>query len=83
LREDVVETAVLRHLFAHYYRDTPQIQYWRDSKTGKEVDIIIGSPKYTIPVEVKYRSKAPLNRNEGIVLFCYLLGQAEQLLWDL
>ncbi len=118
----VVETAVLRHLFAYYYRDTPQIQYWRDSRTGKEVDIIIGSPKYTIPVEVKYRSKAPLNRDEGIVrfcdeedvpqaywvtqletdigiqrfdeadtqflripahLFCYLLGQAERLLWDL
>jgi predicted AAA+ superfamily ATPase len=116
----IVETTVLRHLFAYYYRDTPKIQYWWESRTKREVDIIVRSPRYTIPVEVKYRARAPLNENEGIVrfcrgekvqqaywvtqiesdigiqrfdglstaflripahLFCYLLGQAERLLW--
>ena len=27
----IVETTVLRHLFAYYYRDTPDIVYWRDA----------------------------------------------------
>jgi predicted AAA+ superfamily ATPase len=118
----IVETTVLRHVFAYYYRDTPQIQYWNESRTDREVDIIVRSPRYTIPVEVKYRARAPLNEDEGIVrfcrgeeiqqaywvtqiesdigvqrfdglstaflripahLFCYLLGQAERLLWGI
>lgn len=40
----IVETTVLRHLFAYYYRDTPEIVYWRDAATRKEVDIIVRSP---------------------------------------
>jgi len=66
----VVETAVLRHLYAYYYRDTPQILYWRDSKTGKEVDIIVKGPSYVIPQEIKYRENADLTPKEGIVAFC-------------
>jgi hypothetical protein len=51
----VVETTVLRHLYAYYYRDVPEILYWRDAASDREVDIIVRSPKYVIPVEVKYR----------------------------
>jgi len=66
----VVETTVLRHLYAYYYRDTPEVLYWRDPASGKEVDIIVRSPGYVLPVEVKYRAGAELNRREGLVEFC-------------
>ena len=51
----IVETTVLRHLFAYYYRDTPEIVYWRDPPTDKRVDIIVKSPSYTLP-EVRHYS---------------------------
>jgi predicted AAA+ superfamily ATPase len=116
----IVETTVLRHLFAYYYLDTPQIVYWRDAKTDREVDIIVKSPQYVLPVEVKYRETAEIDSASGLVelcrqepvkqaylvtkreqdfapfevpgvsarflrvpahVLCYLLGQAERLLW--
>jgi len=117
----IVETTVLRHVFAYTYRDRPQIAYWRDPVTSHEVDIIVISPAYKIPIEVKYREQAPLDRGGGLVSYCsaerihqaflvtkrdvdfdevkfdgvktrflrvpahvlcYLLGQAERLLWQ-
>jgi len=66
----IVETAVLRHLYAYHYRDTPQILYWRDATTGREVDIIVRSPNYTIPAEVKYRKAADLGPKDGLAVFC-------------
>ena len=117
----VVETTVLRHLVAYYYRDTPRFVYWRDTATSKEVDLVVQSPKYTLPIEVKYREQAQLDARSGLSvfcrqekpsqaymitkreddfgitpiagtqttvlripahIFCYLLGQAERLLWD-
>jgi len=67
---NIVETAVLRHLYAYHYPDLPRIAYWRDSSTQKEVDIIVKSPAYLIPVEVKYRENASLGPKDGIVEFC-------------
>ena len=66
----VVETTVLRHLYAYYYRDNPKVVYWRDSAKGKEVDIIVKSPAYTIPVEVKYRENARVSDKDGLVIYC-------------
>jgi uncharacterized protein len=116
----IVETTVLRHLYAYYYRDTPEIVYWRDAATLKEVDIIVRSPAYLLPFEIKYKEKPGLERDSGLAtycrseqpkqaymitkrdsdfgvsqiegiptqflkvpahVFCYLLGQAERLLW--
>lgn len=116
----IVETTVLRHLYAYYYRDTPKIVYWRDAKSDLEVDIIVRSPQYVLPVEVKYRDTASIDRSSGLLalcrqepvkqaylvtkrehdfehvdiagvsarflrvpahVLCYLLGQAERLLW--
>ncbi|TCS71780.1 hypothetical protein EDC61_108123 [Sulfuritortus calidifontis] len=116
----IVETTVLRHLYAYHYRDTPQIAYWRDAVTGKEVDIIVKSPAYHFAFEIKYRSHAEVEAKSGLALYCnaeklkqaylvtqqdtdfgvtelpgvttrflrvpahilcYLLGQAERLLW--
>jgi hypothetical protein len=66
----IVETTVLRHLYAYYYQDTPEIVYWRDAVTGKEVDIIVRSPGYIIPVEVKFRANAELTEKDGLVGYC-------------
>lgn len=66
----IVETTVLRHLFAYYYRDTPEIVYWRDAATHKEVDIIVRSPAYVLPFEVKYRSNPQLDRKSGLGIYC-------------
>lgn len=115
----IVETTVLRHLYAYYYRDTPEIAYWRDATSNKEVDIIVRSPAYHMAIEVKYREQAVLEQNGGLAhycrseeikqaylvtkqeadfgvatlngtqvlkipahILCYLLGQAERLLWQ-
>lgn len=66
----IVETTILRHLYAYHYQDNPTIAYWRDAATEKEVDIIVKSPSYILPVEVKYRETADLNIKEGIVSYC-------------
>jgi predicted AAA+ superfamily ATPase len=116
----IIETTVFKHLYAYYYKDIPKIGYWRDSATEKEVDIIVESPAYKLPIEIKYQEQAALEKSGGLVtyctkekikkaylvtkseqdigvfnvegtdtqflkipahIFCYLLGQAERLLW--
>lgn len=66
----IVETTVLRHLYAYYYRDRPQVVYYRDPKSEREVDIIVRSPAYVLPVEVKYRETAHLGEKDGLVTYC-------------
>lgn len=66
----IVETAVLRHLYAYYYRDTPRLTYWRNAATQKEVDMIVRTPSRAIPVEVKYSDAASLSEKEGLVDYC-------------
>lgn len=66
----IVETTVLRHLFAYYYRDTPEIVYWRDAATQREVDIIVRSPAYVLPFEVKYRANPQLDKKSGLGTYC-------------
>lgn len=66
----IVETTVLRHLYAYHYRDAPQVLYWRDAASDREVDMIVRSPSYTIPVEVKYRKTADLSSKDGLAVFC-------------
>ncbi len=65
----IVETAILRHVYAYYYPDTPSIGYWRDSATQREVDIVVRGPGYLIPVEVKHRAARHLKANDGVVTF--------------
>jgi hypothetical protein len=66
----VVETTVLRHLIAFLYRDTPKVVYWREPDSDKEVDVIVQSPGYTLPVEVKYRESPTLGEKSGLAAFC-------------
>ena len=66
----VVETSVLRHLYAYHYLDFPSIVYWREPRTNKEVDVIVKSPRYVIPVEVKYRKSGSLSMADGMFTYC-------------
>jgi predicted AAA+ superfamily ATPase len=68
----IVETTVLRHLYAFYYRDTPEIVYWRDPVSQKEVDVIVRSPRYILPFEVKYQERPNLRESSGLVTYCRL-----------
>ena len=67
---DIVETAVLRHLYAYHYRETARITYWREPRTEREVDIILKTPNFTIPVEVKYREEEALTAASGLAIYC-------------
>ena len=77
----IVETTVHRHLYSFYYRDTPEIVYWRDLATDKEVDIIVRSPNYIIPFEVKYREHPKLSASSGLVAYCRLEKQVKRAYW--
>ncbi len=66
----IVETAVLRHFHSFHYRERPQIGYWRDPKTEREVDLIVRTPAITIPIEVKYRDRATLDPRGGLAMYC-------------
>jgi predicted AAA+ superfamily ATPase len=61
-----VETAVYKHLAAFYYQKTTSVGYFRDSKDGKEIDIVIDFPKSKILVEVKYREDAAIGEKDAI-----------------
>lgn len=67
---DIVETAVLRHLYAYHYRETPRITYWKEPRSGREVDIIVKTPNVIIPVEVKYREESALRPESGLAVYC-------------
>ncbi len=66
----IVETTMLRHLFSYYYRDTPEIVYWRDAVTQREVDIIVRSPAYVLPFEVKYKESPQLDKKSDLGAYC-------------
>lgn len=68
----IVETTVLRHLYAYYYRDVPEIVYWRDPVSQKEVDVIVRSPRYVLPFEIKYQENPNLRKSSGLVAYCRL-----------
>lgn len=76
----IVETTVLRHLYAFYYRDTPEIIYWRDPVSQKEVDVIVRSPKYLLPFEIKYQENPNLRESSGLVAYCRL-EKVKQAYW--
>jgi len=76
----IAETTILRHLYAYYYRDVPEIVYWRDPVSQKEVDIIVRSPKYNFPFEVKYQENPNLRETSGLVAYCRL-EKVEKAYW--
>lgn len=63
----LVETAVYKHIKSFYYDDPCKVGYYRESNTGKEIDVVVSSPKYSIMIEVKYREKSDIKESDAIV----------------
>ncbi len=64
------ESAVLKHLFARYYKGNVRFTYWQGKK-GLEVDLVAELGSTVIPFEVKYKNHA-VTRNDvrGLSQFC-------------
>jgi len=66
----VVETAVFKHLYSFYYKQKPQVGYWRAPKSDKEVDVVVALPnRKEIIAEVKYRETPQFTSADGSVEF--------------
>ena len=63
----LVETAVYKHIKSFYYDEPCKVGYYRESNTGKEIDVVVSSSKYTIMIEVKYREKSTIKETDAIV----------------
>ena len=50
------ESAVFRHLFAHYYAQSVRFSYWRGKKE-LEVDVLADIAGQIVPFEIKYRNQ--------------------------
>lgn len=63
----IVESAVYKHINTFYYNFNPQIGYYRDSGSQKEIDIVVMMPNSKILIEIKYRENPKLKETEAIV----------------
>jgi uncharacterized protein len=64
------EAAVLKHLFARYYKQIVRFTYWRGKK-DYEVDLVAEIADQIIPFEVKYSSQPVDPRDlKGLLTFC-------------
>ena len=61
-----VETAVYRHVYTYMRKYNGNVGYYRDNKTEKEIDIIGNSVKENLYIEVKYREKTELNKENAL-----------------
>lgn len=66
----VIETTILRHLYAFHYSERPRISYWREPRTNREIDVVVRGGAYTIGVEVKYSEDARSAARGGMPAFC-------------
>lgn len=64
----IAETVVYKHIKSFYYNMQVQVGYFRDGSRGKEIDIVVKTPKNNILIEVKYRENSEIKENDGIVL---------------
>jgi hypothetical protein len=63
----IIETAVYKHIHTFFYKQQLEICYYRDTKTQKEIDVIVSFPIGRILIEVKYRQNSTISENEAIV----------------
>lgn len=65
----VAETAAMAHLMAAFHHRASVIGYWRDATTQKEVDAVVQFPGELLPLEIKYRDAAKIEKNSGLLAF--------------
>ena len=61
----IVETAVYRHMHTYMQNMTGEIGFYRDKK-GKEIDVVTNSVKENMYIEVKYREKANVEKDNPL-----------------
>lgn len=61
-----VETAVYRHLYTYIKNYNGTVGYYRDSKKNKEIDIVGKSLKTNFYVEVKYRERTQIDKDNPL-----------------
>lgn len=66
----LIETAVFKHLYTHYYQKSIRFTYWQNSKK-QEVDLVAELGDSIVPFEIKYRSQHTNKKNlSGLAHFC-------------
>lgn len=63
----IAETVVYKHIKSFYYNMQVQVGYYRENSRGKEIDIVIKTPRHKIMIEVKYREDSDIKENDAIV----------------
>lgn len=63
----IAETVVFKHIKSFYYNMQVQVGYFREGSRGKEIDIVVKTPKVDIMIEVKYREDSEVKPSDGIV----------------
>jgi predicted AAA+ superfamily ATPase len=64
------ESAVFRHLFAHYYAQNVRFSYWRGKKE-MEVDVLADIAGQIVPFEIKYRNQnTDVRYLKGLIELC-------------
>lgn len=63
----IIEAAIYKHIHSYYDDQLPQIGYYRDTKTEKEIDVVVSFPLKRIIIEVKYKGNTHTTEKEAIV----------------
>ncbi|HOB12358.1 MAG TPA: ATP-binding protein [Syntrophomonadaceae bacterium] len=63
----IIETIAFKHIVSYYSNTWAKIGYYRDSKSDKEVDIVITLPQGQILIEIKHREDYSIGPAEAIV----------------
>jgi predicted AAA+ superfamily ATPase len=63
----IIETIAYKHITSFYSNIWSQIGYYRDAKSGKEVDIVVELPQGKILIEIKHREDTSIGPAEAVV----------------
>ena len=61
-----VETATYRHIYTYMKKYNGEVGYYRNGKTNKEIDIVGNSVKTNMYIEVKYREKSAIKKDNPL-----------------
>lgn len=62
----LVETTVFKHVVQFYGAALPRIGYYRDGRTGREIDVVVALPAGNVLIEVKYRESPALGPQDAL-----------------
>jgi predicted AAA+ superfamily ATPase len=66
----MIETAVFKHIYIHYYQKSIRFTYWQNKKK-EEVDLVAELSESLVPFEIKYRGQHTSKKNlSGLKQFC-------------